>query len=136
MSLSLFFYYLQPATSQNEIEDMTEWETYYRCQLVPAGVAFLASLVITPLALIKGRRHSDCAWFLRIRSTRICRPGMLFLVMCVYFLYYLGNRFFFNQLHIKTFSLSSFFNKRNNTKQYYTMQNPQWSPKTIQSDDY
>lgn len=79
-----------PATTTNEIEDMTEWETYYRCQLVPAGVAFLASLVITPLALVKGRRPGDCAWFLRIRSTRICRPGMLFLVVSVYFLYYLG----------------------------------------------
>ncbi|XP_053405240.1 uncharacterized protein LOC128558932 [Mercenaria mercenaria] len=77
-------------TTTSEIEDMTEWETYYRCQLVPAGVAFIASLVITPLTLIKGRRTGDCAWFLRIRSTRVCRAGMLLLVVCVYFLYYLG----------------------------------------------
>lgn len=79
-----------PTTNIQDIEDMTPWHTYYRCQLVPAGIALLVSLVITPLSLARTRHPGDCAWFLRIRTTRLCRSGMLMLLLSVYFLYYFG----------------------------------------------
>lgn len=77
-------------TSIADIESMTPWTTYYRCELVPAGVAFFVSMLITPLPLARSRRAGDCAWFLRIRSTSLCRVGMLALVFAVYLLYYFG----------------------------------------------
>lgn len=72
----------------SEINKMLSWQNYYRCQLVMAGVAFFASIFIKPLSLIKSRR--DCAWLLRMQSTSLCRPGMLALLLAVYFFYYLG----------------------------------------------
>ncbi|KAL4227513.1 hypothetical protein ACF0H5_012957 [Mactra antiquata] len=79
-----------PSTSSEDIENMTEWKTYYICQVAPAGVAFIASLLINPLPLVTSRKSSDCAWCLRIRTTRLCRGGMLFVTVMMYFLYYFG----------------------------------------------
>ncbi|KAH3828238.1 uncharacterized protein LOC127881471 [Dreissena polymorpha] len=81
---------LDSNTTQDDLLAMTSWPTYYQCQCAMAGVGFLASLVITPLDLATPRRGHECAWILRIRDSRVCRGGMFFFLLCVYFLYYFG----------------------------------------------
>ena len=76
----------------SNIENITSWKVYYRCQCAMAGVALVAALVIKPLPLIRPRRSDGCEVFLRMRTTRLCRGGMLILLLFVYFLYYLGEK--------------------------------------------